>query len=449
MEPLRLMCPRCNTLLAWAGGERLECRICGTCYPVERGIPIIRAKNDYYHELMTKEQLRRILARSQEVGWRSALAEQWAEESDQRRSVQSQILLDESRAAFKVLLPPLTDCRVLDLGCGSGSTAINLSRNAKEVIACDLTFERVAFLAVRANDLGLANLRVVCAGDTIPLPFPDSNFDCVILNGVLEWSAGDGKQPVRDAQLEFLRQVRRVLKPDGQIYIGIENRFGYHYFLGAREDHTGVRFASVAPRFLADLLVRKANGRPYRTYTYGYTGYRCLLRDAGFADVRVFSPLPDYRQFDELVSLNGNASPGKKAERTWRKRVKNYLEHSRRFSPSFGIVAGSRAVQTSWAEALAEHVRKSLGLKSTSYFPTIRVSASSSAGLIMGMDGVFIRVDKLPIVMHPKATAQGGILRRIFLRRIVYLRRAPKSATIVFAHRCRATRIGYDAQGKK
>src|SRR6185437_8612164 len=124
---------------------------------------------------------------------------------------------DESRGAFKSVLPPLHDRRVLDLGCGSGITSVGLARWAREVVACDLTFERVAFLALRAREEGLSNIQPICAGDTRPLPFADGSFDCVILNGVLEWSAAEGRDPVRAGQIEFLREIRRILKPDGHL----------------------------------------------------------------------------------------------------------------------------------------------------------------------------------------------------------------------------------------
>src|SRR5207247_3905314 len=107
----------------------------------------------------------------------------------------------------------------------------------------------------------------------------------------------EGNRPVRDGQIEFLEEVHRILKPDGHLYIGIENRYGYGYFFGVPEDHTGVKYAALAPRWLADVLVTRANGHPYRTYTYSYAGLRSLLGEAGFPSASFFAPIPDYRDF--------------------------------------------------------------------------------------------------------------------------------------------------------
>ena len=360
-------------------------------------IPIIRNDNDFYYELFPRDRMRDLLARTQTEGWQSALAEELARETDEKASDISQLYLDEQRAAFKVLFPGSSRGRILDLGCGSGSTAIALGRWCREVVACDLTYERVAFLAKRVRESGPPGVRVICAGDTRPLPFPDQSFDGVVLNGVLEWSAGMGTRPVREAQIEFLKEVRRILRPGGHLYIGIENRLGYRYFLGEPEDHTGVPYAALVPRWLADLLVRRANGHTYRTYTYSVAGYRRLLRQTGFGEARFYATIPDYRKFDELVSLDDRSLTSAIPWRPIRRSVRLRLERSRWFATSLGIVAGKRKVETSWVNCLAEHVRESLKLTGPVRFLTVRVSGAATAGVNVFVDrDVVVRVPLEP-----------------------------------------------------
>ena len=158
---------------------------------------------------------------------------------------------DESRAGFKAvssLLWRTTASSTSVAAAASPPSARALGVRGRRV---DLTFERVVFLPLRAREMGLASIRVLCAGDTRPLPFPAASF-YQVLNGVLECSASaEGQRPVRTGQLEFLRELAfLVLRPDGHLYIGIENRYGYRYFLGAPEDHTGVKYAAPVPRGL-------------------------------------------------------------------------------------------------------------------------------------------------------------------------------------------------------
>jgi ubiquinone/menaquinone biosynthesis C-methylase UbiE len=62
----------------------------------------------------------------------------------------------------------------------------------------------------RAGERGLANLKA-SGGDARRLPYPDATFDAAYLVAVL------GEIPDQDAAL---RELRRVLKPDGRLVVG-------------------------------------------------------------------------------------------------------------------------------------------------------------------------------------------------------------------------------------
>ena len=136
------------------------------------------------------------------------------------------------------------------------------------------------------------------------LPFCDGSFDLVILNGVLEWvgAYSDSKSPSQ-CQKDLLREISRVLRPGGSLYIGIENRFGYKFLLGKPDDHSQVMYTSLLPRFLADRRMIKIKGKPYRTYTYSYWGLKRLLGKCGFHNVKIALSLPDYRYFKHIIPL--------------------------------------------------------------------------------------------------------------------------------------------------
>lgn len=134
-------------------------------------------------------------------------------------------------------------------------------------------------------------------GNALELPFPDNYFDLVVCNGVLEWiGMMNSNIPPREAQLSFLREVKRVLSKTGCLYVGIENRFGLPFLLGGK-DHSGLPYTSLLPRRVANFAVKKfgyAGGiygdkskrikeqKGYYTYTYSIWGYRKLFGQAGF-----------------------------------------------------------------------------------------------------------------------------------------------------------------------
>jgi len=169
----------------------------------------------------------------------------------------------------------------LDAGCGLGVHTFNMAKIAKEVHACDLSKKRVEFCEYRKEMENVENVSLYHS-DIEHLPFEKEKFDFIVMNGVVEWlgEKNKNKNP-REDQIEDLKKVYSILKKGGVLYIGIENRYAATYLHNAK-DHNRLRYTTFMPRFLADFVTRKKIGKPYRTYTYGVSGYKKLLKDAGF-----------------------------------------------------------------------------------------------------------------------------------------------------------------------
>lgn len=113
--------------------------------------------------------------------------------------------------------------RVLDVGCASGFHAFALGALAGEVVGIDLDVESYVPPAQRrrARELLLPledDHRVrLEEGDVTALDYPDESFDVVVSNTVLEH--------VRDLPAAF-RETRRVLRPGGIAFHGVQPWFG-------------------------------------------------------------------------------------------------------------------------------------------------------------------------------------------------------------------------------
>src|SRR6476659_10845818 len=104
--------------------------------------------------------------------------------------------------------PPL---RVLDLGCGDGTTAVPLARRGADVVGIDIAKNLVDAGNRRAAEAGLRNLRFQ-EGDACNLQgVADHSFDLTLT----VFGAMFAPKP-----FDVAREMVRVTKPDGRIVMG-------------------------------------------------------------------------------------------------------------------------------------------------------------------------------------------------------------------------------------
>ncbi len=199
---------------------------------------------------------------------------------------------EENRADWRFFLPLDHNSRVLDAGAGLGRISIPLARVVKEVVACDSSSVRIKFLKKLAEAKGLNNIKTIVA-DIFNLPFEEESFDLIVMNGLLEWvGKTDLYKDPREAQIACLKAFKKLLKKGGHLYVGIENRFALAYLRGI--DHSGLRFTSFLPRWLADKYTIFRTGQRYDTYTYNISGYKTLFKESGFENPDFYLVYPGY-----------------------------------------------------------------------------------------------------------------------------------------------------------
>lgn len=94
--------------------------------------------------------------------------------------------------------------QILEVGCGAGGMLGPLGRFGN-VTGIDISHEYMQFCADRGH-------RRVVTGSGYELPFQDNSFDMVALFDVIEHIEDD---------IRVLEEVRRVLKPDGRVFISV------------------------------------------------------------------------------------------------------------------------------------------------------------------------------------------------------------------------------------
>ena len=98
------------------------------------------------------------------------------------------------------------DKRILEVGCGQGSTLNYLPSLGARAYGVDMSQESILRAKAGAKELDYKSHITFCIGDAENLPFSEESFDAVICIGVLHHTA-DTYRGIRD--------IFRVLKPGG------------------------------------------------------------------------------------------------------------------------------------------------------------------------------------------------------------------------------------------
>jgi ubiquinone/menaquinone biosynthesis C-methylase UbiE len=193
----------------------------------------------------------------------------------------------------------------LDLGCGLGQVAVSLSVISKSVIAADILQDSLKIVSEVIKKKNINNIYPVLL-DAAHLPFREKVMDLIICSGVLEWVATgkDFNMPTEKVQRNMLFETSRLLNQKGVFWLGIENRYAYNYFLGYVDHHSGLRFITVLPRFIANIYSKLVKKRPYRNYLYNYWELKKLLLNSGLAIDSFLTAFPYYSNPKLVASLS-------------------------------------------------------------------------------------------------------------------------------------------------
>jgi ubiquinone/menaquinone biosynthesis C-methylase UbiE len=142
----------------------------------------------------------------------------------------------------KDTLQPRPGRRILDVGCGTGTAEVKLSRlrlTQVDLVAVDLIVDRVviAQTAARSHNINAH----FAAADACHLPFPSATFDSVFCVAVLQHIAD-----VKSAVME----MARVTRPGGRI-VAVEPDNSARYFYSSVD--AGLQAHEAARRFFSAL----------------------------------------------------------------------------------------------------------------------------------------------------------------------------------------------------
>lgn len=147
----------------------------------------------------------------------------------------------------------ITEGKVLDIGTGPGSLAIEFAKEIPgvEVIGLDLSDVILELARDNAQKSEVSSRVSFERGDAEEMPFEDDMFDLVISSNTLHLI----KNPIR-----MFNEIQRVLKPEGRFFISDFRRS----WLGIFSEHFR---ASYSPKEVRELL-RQSNLQNWKIKDY-------------------------------------------------------------------------------------------------------------------------------------------------------------------------------------
>lgn len=185
---------------------------------------------------------------------------------------------------------PAPSRRTLEIGCGEGRVARDLSKRGHDVVAIDASSTLLA-AAARADK---NSFYLLAAAEQ--LPFQDSQFDLVVAyNSLMDV----------DDMPEAVREAARVLRRSGRLCICITHPIND---AGRFEDESPQAIFKIegsyfGRRRLEERFERDDLEITFRSWLYPLAAYSTALEQAGFVIERIDEPLPASRSISQRPLL--------------------------------------------------------------------------------------------------------------------------------------------------
>jgi len=184
------------------------------------------------------------------------------------------------RSELEVLAQRWQKGRLLNLGCAHGADFLPFIQSF-DLYGVDFSIEMLRFARKYSQKFNFAaNLAVA---DVRYLPYPDETFDWAI--SIATYHHIEGEEERRAA----LGELRRVLKPGGEAFITVWNRWQPRFWFKSRE-------VAVPWRTKDKILYRYY-------YLFSYSELERLVKEAGFEVLKSF-PESSYRFPLKVFSQN-------------------------------------------------------------------------------------------------------------------------------------------------
>jgi len=119
------------------------------------------------------------------------------------KSVPNQEIYEEKLKLTRELFAP--EMKVLEIGCGTGTTALLHAPHVKQVTACDFSSEMIKIASLKAQDQNISNVEFKQQA-VEEMNYPQNEFDIIMAHSILH---------LVENKEEALKRIYKSLKPGG------------------------------------------------------------------------------------------------------------------------------------------------------------------------------------------------------------------------------------------
>ena len=159
------------------------------------------------------------------------------------------------------------NAKIIDVGCGTGRTALAIAQMGFSVCALDRVPAMLDQTRRHAAQAMISDQIIPTLGDVSHLEFEDNSFHLTVALGLLPW--------VNDPA-QALREMLRVTRPDGYLILSSDNSHRLNYLLDPIENPIAVPLRRrIATLLRSAMLLRKEMPLPVRMFSPSQ--FRCFL----------------------------------------------------------------------------------------------------------------------------------------------------------------------------
>lgn len=270
--PNALVCPKCKITLT-KKEKGLYCENCDEIFFINDDIFDFLNRNQVNPKNNYLQDLNRFLDLARNKGWRHAVRDINTKYPDTYEDILNYARIDW---IFHCLDFSKTHT-CLDIGSGWGTNAISLAKYFDEVWSLENQKQQIEFQRIRQQQEKIRNINLIRA-NCFHLPFPENYFNLVALNDSPNWQEiNNNGTNLKDIQIGIFKEIQKILKPDGCLFLGKKNLFRYP-------------FIYFWPQRSSQFIFKDKEGKwkKYHQNLHSYWGYKKILEKSGFNHVEIY-----------------------------------------------------------------------------------------------------------------------------------------------------------------